>query len=150
MRLFEVMTQKVETVAPATPAADAWELMHRRRIRHLVVTRGGDILGVVSDRDLGGRAGARVRQGKNVAELMTPHAVTMGLEDTVRRAANLMRGRSIGCVPIAAGKRLVGIVTTSDLLTLLGRGVERPAQSVRRGLSYRAPHRKRHRTAGAW
>jgi CBS-domain-containing membrane protein len=32
-----------------------------------------------------------------------------------------MRGHVIGCLPIVDGKRLVGIVTTSDLLDMIGR-----------------------------
>jgi CBS domain-containing protein len=150
MRLFEVMTRHVETVLPATDATDAFELMRRKRIRHLVVMRGSDVVGVVSDRDLGGPAGARVRVGRNVAELMTRHAVTMTPTDTVRHAANVMRGRTIGCVPVVSGSQLVGIVTTSDLLALLGRGTARPAPPARRGLSHRAPHRKRNRAMGVW
>ena len=41
MRVFEVMTEGVTTM----PATEAWELMRRNRIHHLVVTRGRDIVG---------------------------------------------------------------------------------------------------------
>jgi acetoin utilization protein AcuB len=46
-------------------------------------------------------------------------------EMTLRQAANRMRGRSIGCLPVVEGDDLVGIVTTTDLLELLGRGLTR-------------------------
>jgi CBS domain-containing protein len=48
------------------------------------------------------------------------------------------------------GKRLVGIVTVSDLLELLGRGIDRPAKPARRGLHHRAPHRKGKGDFGIW
>jgi CBS domain-containing protein len=65
--------------------------------------------------------------------------------------ANLMRGRSIGCVVVTGNGRLAGIVTTSDLLELLGRGAIRPSPVGRRpALNHRAPHRKRNRAYGAW
>jgi len=151
MRMNEVMTEGVETVAPSMPAADAWELMRRKRIHHVVVTRGADVVGVLSDRDAGSRAGASVRSGRTVAELMTSHAVTLSPTDTVRKAANVMRGRTIGCLPITDTRgRLVGIVTVSDLLELLGRGVDRQAKPERPLATHRAPHRKRHSAYGVW
>jgi IMP dehydrogenase len=151
MRMNEVMTEGVQTVAPTMAAADAWELMRRKRIHHVVVTRGAEVIGVLSDRDAGSRAGATVRSGRMVAELMTSHAVTLTPEDTVRKAANLMRGRTIGCLPITDKRgRLVGIVTVSDLLELLGRGVDRAVKPERPIATHRGPHRKRHRSYGVW
>ena len=41
MRLNEIMTTRVVTVPAGAPAEDAWALMWRRRIRHLVVLDGG-------------------------------------------------------------------------------------------------------------
>jgi acetoin utilization protein AcuB len=87
---------------------------------------------VVSERDLGGRNGSALRAGKSVADLMTPRAVTADPRAPVRQAANLLRGRSIGCLPIVDGDRLVGIVTLTDLLDLIGRGYERPVERTRR------------------
>ena len=59
MRMSEVMTKGVQTVKPAMAAADAWELMRRKEIHHLVVMEGARIVGVLSDRDVGGRAALR-------------------------------------------------------------------------------------------
>jgi hypothetical protein len=42
------------------------------------------------------------------------------------------RGRSICCLPVVEKDRLVGIVTTTDLLDLIGRGAERPIPKTRR------------------
>ena len=85
-----------------------------------------------------------------VADLMTPDPVTVDAQATVRQAANLIRGRTIGCLPITEGDRVVGIVTVSDLLEVLGRGVDRPAKPERTTLSHRVPHRKQHRAFGKW
>lgn len=142
MRAAEVMTKKVQTVRPDLPAVEAWELMQRRGIHHLVVSEGSTVLGVLSDRDAGGRRGTSLRARSRVADLMTSAVVTVAPDATVRKIANLMRGRTIGCVPVMDGQRLVGIVTVSDLLQLLGRGTDRPAPPTRRGLHFRVPHRK--------
>lgn len=150
MRVAEVMTEGVQTVPPTLPAVDAWELMRRKDIRHLVVTAGSQVVGVLSDRDAGGRGGASIRARSTVADLMTAAVVTIEPRAPVRKAANLMRGRTIGCIPVTEGKRLVGIVTVSDLLALLGRGVDRPTKAVRRGLDHRVPHRKMNLPSGVW
>ncbi len=142
MRVAEVMTTGVQTIDPDAGAADAWELMRRKRIHHLVVAKGSRVMGILSDRDAGGRAGAEIRARSRVRDLMTASVVTVDPKATIRRTANLMRGRTIGCVPVVDGQRLVGIVTVSDLLELLGRGVARPARPARHGLHHRVPHRK--------
>jgi CBS domain-containing protein len=82
---------------------------------------------------------------------MTDRVVTVNARTTVRQAANLMRGRSIGCLVVASGNRPLGIVTVADLLTLIGRGAERPmATAQRRLVSHRVPHRKGNRAMGVW
>jgi acetoin utilization protein AcuB len=125
--------------------------MRLKGIHHLVVTDGGRLVGVLSDRDTGGRQGTAVRKNRTVGDLMTPGVVTVEPTTTVRRAANMMRGRSIGCLVVVSGKRVAGIVTVADLLTLLGDGGERGVEAVKRWtLKHRAPHRKRHSAAGAW
>jgi CBS domain-containing protein len=150
MRVNEVMTEGVQTVPPTMSAGEAWEVMRRQRIRHVVVTRGRDVVGVLSERDAGGRSGASVRAGKTVVDLMTSHVATVAPSDTIRSVANLMRGRTIGCVPVVDRGRLVGILTLSDLLEVLGRGIDRPNKPGRPIATHRVPHRKTARARAAW
>jgi len=148
MRVFEVMTEGVRTVPPSLPATEGWEVMRTEGIHHLVVTLDKRVVGVLSDRDAGGPRGAQLRAGAAVGVLMTRDVVTVQTSDTVGRAAKLMRGRTIGCVPVTDGKKLVGIVTTSDLLEVLGVGGNRRPKVERRTLSHRVPHKKQHLAAG--
>jgi CBS domain-containing protein len=150
MRVSELMTKRVHTIGPEVPANDAWELMRRRQIRHLVVMANSTIVGVLSDRDLGSRRGAGVRSDTTVADLMTRKVVTIGPTETIRAAANLMRGRTIGCLPVVERGRLAGVITVSDLLTLVGRGVDRPTPGTRAATHYRVAHRKQHQAPRAW
>jgi CBS domain-containing protein len=126
--------------------------MRLNRIHHLVVTKGQRVVGVLSDRDTGGRRGASVRANSTVADLMTAPAVTVEPATTVRQAANVMRGRSIGCLVVVQSRNAIGIVTVSDLLELVGRGLDRGVvRSKRWTLSHRVPHRKLKGTvARAW
>ena len=151
MRVQDVMSEGVKTISPTTAAEDAWNVMRLSRIHHLVVTKGQRVVGVLSDRDAGGRRGAAVRANNAVADLMTAPAVTVEPTVTVRQAANLMRGRSIGCLVVVKSARVVGIVTVSDLLELVGRGLDRGTVTTKRWtLKHRAPHRKSHRSTAAW
>lgn len=132
VRVQDLMSTDVQTISPSASAVEAWELMRRLGIHHLVVTEGRRLAGVISDRDAGGRKGAAVRRHANVADLMTPNVVTVPPDAPVRKAANLMRGRSIGCLVVTRGDRPIGIITVSDLLEAIGRGMERPVVATKR------------------
>jgi acetoin utilization protein AcuB len=142
MRLKEIMKKDVVTLGAEAPEDEAREQMRRNRIHHIVVIRGADVVGVVSDRDLAAfEPGTRIP--RTVGDLMTPAVATATSTTTVREAANMMRGRTIGCLPVIERGKLAGIVTTSDLLTLLGKGAERPvAVSKRWVMKGRGPRRK--------
>jgi acetoin utilization protein AcuB len=140
MRVGDVMTRNVETVSAAESAENALERMRTRRIHHFVVTRGAKAVGVVSSRDL--ESIGSFRQVQLVEEVMSSPAVTATPRMTLRQAANLLRGRTIGCLPVIDRRRVVGILTTTDLLDLLGRGVDRPSKGKRWVMKGRGPRRK--------
>jgi acetoin utilization protein AcuB len=120
MRLMEIMTTDVQAASPSEDAEKAFQRMRTQRIRHLVVLDGRRVVGVLSERDVGGARGRALRAGKTVGELMSDQAVTASPTTTVRQAANLLRARTIGCLPIVEDGK-PGIVTLTDLLELLGR-----------------------------
>lgn len=143
MRLVDIMETAVDTVEATAPAESAWQRMRLRRIRHLVVMNGRTVVGIISNRDLGGARGGDVREGRQVRDLMTPSVVSAAPVTTVRQAANLMRGRSIGCLPVVENGALRGIITATDLLELIGKGAERPSARAQRAVMRgRGPRRK--------
>lgn len=151
MRVFELMSEDVATIAPEAPAAAARQLMRTRGIHHLAVVRDGELLGVVSSHDVPDTATRSAKGGPPVGELMHAPAVTVGRSTPVAKAANLMRGRAIGSLIVTERGRVVGIVTVSDLLELVGRGAgHQPRRQARPVLKARVPHRKQHGAGGAW
>lgn len=133
MRLSDIMSSDVETISVRESAEVAWQRMRLNDFRHIIVLDGRDVVGIVSTRDLGGPHGESLRHNRQVKDLMTTDMATAGPSTTVREAANLLRGRSIGCLPVLDNNRLVGIVTISDLLELVGRGYERtPTENERK------------------
>jgi CBS domain-containing protein len=135
----EIMSAPVACIDATATGDAAWNEIRMQSSHHLVVKQGRDIVGIVSSRDLA--------QGRDrlVAELMTRDVVTADPETTVHKAANLLRGRYIGCLPIVDHGKLVGIVTTSDLLELLGRGAISPSPRAQRWtLKGRGPRKRPH------
>jgi acetoin utilization protein AcuB len=140
MRLQDIMSRDIKTVSSSTTVAQARIAMRLNGVHHLIVRDGKTIVGIVSQRDFGTRPSGT--EARAVADVMTANVVTAAPETTIRQAANLFRGRSIGCLPVVEGTEPVGIVTTTDLLDLIGRGAERPAaSSTRWTLSKRGPRR---------
>lgn len=138
MRIHDVMSKNVVSVAPTTEIAVARERLRTEEIDHLVVVEGKRVVGVVSGRDI-----LRVRDGRPVSEVMSRTVATIAPQATMRRAAGIMRGRAVGCLPVIDDGRLVGIVTTSDLLTALAKGEIHAAPPRERViLSKRGPRKR--------
>lgn len=150
MRIFEVMSEHVRTVPSTLGAAEAWGAMQTAGIHHLVVKDGSSVVGIVSEADLGGPHGAAIRAGRDVAHFMQRRFAAVEPDETVRKAANLMAGRGIGCLPVMQRGRLRGVVTISDMLALLGRGVDRPLHEQRPIANHRVPHRRAAVATGRW
>jgi acetoin utilization protein AcuB len=125
MQAAQAMTREVLAVPPELSLRVGWELMVDRRIRHLPVVTAGQLVGIVSDRDLllraswAGRRQVQLPEG-TLAEVMTPHPWTASVATTVSSLARLMVSTKIDALPILdTGGKLVGLVTSSDLLELL-------------------------------
>ena len=135
MRLQDIMSRGIKTTRPEASGAEAKNAMRTSGIRHLLVLNGREVVGIVSDRDLG-------TGSASVGDVMTRTVVTARPETTIRQAANLLRGHVIGCLVIVDETKPIGIVTTTDLLNLIGRGAERPIERSTRGtLRSRGPRR---------
>ncbi|MEO8054232.1 MAG: CBS domain-containing protein [Acidobacteriota bacterium] len=133
MKVRDIMSTKVQTIDMNEKAESAWNLMKWKRIHHVVVTDGpGQVVGVVSARDLGGQDREEARKVRPVAAMMTAYAVKAIPEMPVRQAANVMRGWNIGCLPVVEGGKLVGIVTVSDLLRIVAEGADKPAAAPKK------------------
>lgn len=132
MQLSEIMSSPVETIETGESAENAYRRMLSKGIHHLIVTRDGLPVGVLSARDLSGPRGVALRWAGTAEELMSPKVVFASPTTDVKEAANLLRGRNIGCLPVLEGRNVVGIVTITDLIELVASGFEgRAGQSPR-------------------
>lgn len=138
MRIQDVMSKNVISVPKDTTVAAARERLRAGEIEHLVVVEAKRVAGVVAKEDL-----AEAGDDTPLSAVMSRNAVTIEPSATLRHAAGIMRGRAIGCLPVVDDGRLVGIVTTSDLLTALAKGEIHPAPPADRIILRKRGPRKR-------
>jgi CBS domain-containing protein len=126
MRASGTMTRRVIVVPPELPLDAAWDILQRHHIRHLPVLAGGALVGILSDRDVLLHASVAedgdvaVPASTKVATAMTPAPYVCSPSTDVADLARLMLEHKLDAVPVVgAGERLVGLVTSSDLLSLL-------------------------------
>jgi CBS domain-containing protein len=126
-RVGALMTRNVTTLDRNDTMEIAADVMAARCLRHLPITDGGRVVGVVSERDLfrpglamalgyGSKARRMLLRGVAVKEVMSEPVVTVAPDASVRDAARLMLERRIGCLPVVDAGVLVGLVTETDLL----------------------------------
>ena len=119
MKVKELMrTRNLVSVRPDDELAVAAQIMRWAGVRHLPVLEGTEVVGVLTERDLlrhRAEAGGR-GEGDLVRSFMTRPAEVITPDEEVAAACGVMVARRIGCLPVVDGGRLVGIVTTTDLL----------------------------------
>jgi CBS domain-containing protein len=126
MRASRTMTRDVVIVPPELSLEAAWRMMSRMRVRHLPVVRAGALIGMLSDRDVLAR-GTRRDDGSLyvpldvvVGEVMTPTPIeTCEPSTDVHDLVRTMTEKKIDAVPVVKGLRLIGLVTSTDLMLLL-------------------------------
>ena len=128
----DVMRRRPVTIAPDASLARAVDLMRSKRIRHLpVLDAKRGLIGIVTDRDVQHAAllpalaahlswDPRRAKSPRVRDVMTWSVVTVPADAPLVQAGLLMVERRLGSLPVVDGRRLVGIVTTRDLLGALG------------------------------
>jgi acetoin utilization protein AcuB len=126
MKVADVMTRDPLTVSPAETIGQAEEIMTDNRFRQLPVVQDGELVGIVTDRDvrsfLSGslltNPEAREKAlNTKVREIMTTEPLTLSPEDDLQEAVELFIEEKIGGMPVVdETEGLVGIVTYVDLL----------------------------------
>jgi CBS domain-containing protein len=123
MQLKQVMTTRVEDIAPQANLQQAAEKMKSLDVGALPVCDQDKLLGMITDRDIAVRAVAEGRDPKatRVSDAMSPGAIWCYDDDDVREAARIMEEKQIRrLLVLDRNKRAVGIVSLGDIATRLG------------------------------
>jgi CBS domain-containing protein len=126
-RVRDIMETKLVTIPASERLSMVEDIMTLGRVRHMPVVQGGELVGVVSERDLlraslsvlSEHRDAERRMFLHVVEIsrvMSSPPVVIGPDATIREAALLMADRKIGCLPVVEANQLVGMITETDVL----------------------------------
>ena len=109
---------EVLTVDCATPVRDAIDLLAQRKIGALPVLRGGEVAGIMSERDVIYclRSDGASMLDWTVERIMTAPAITVALDTEIMSALSLMTRRRIRHLPVVEGGALLGLVSIGDLV----------------------------------
>ena len=106
------------SIEPEDPVLEAIRMMADRHVGALLVMRGTELAGIVSERDyarkvvLLGRASAQTP----VADIMSSPVLTVGPDSTVQHCMVLMTERRIRHLPVVHAGRVLGVVSIGDLV----------------------------------
>lgn len=118
----DVMTSQPLTIGRKEPLAVAHEMMREHAVRHLPVLEHGELVGVLSQRDLyflETIAGVDVGED-SVDDAMNQEAYAVAPGTPVTEVAAEMAKRKFGCAVVMERGRVAGIFTATDALRLLG------------------------------
>ncbi|MDH3220615.1 MAG: CBS domain-containing protein [Gammaproteobacteria bacterium] len=133
----EIMAREIKSISPDTVLPEAHQMMIRNNIRRLPVVDGDKLVGIVTLSDIQQASPSDATSLSvwelnyllaklTVKEIMTKSVVTIGEDDQVNKAANLMLSNKFGGIPVfSSAGVLVGMVTESDIFRLVAeRGID--------------------------
>ena len=116
--LLEDKGGAIHAIEPDKPVLDAIRLMAEKYIGALLVMKGSQLLGIVSERDyarkviLKGRSSAETP----VREIMSASVLTVAPGDSVNHCMKLMTDRRVRHLPVVDAGRVLGVVSIGDLV----------------------------------
>ncbi|MFH0784587.1 MAG: CBS domain-containing protein [Pseudomonadota bacterium] len=121
------MRTEVVTVAPSQTIAEAEKMLNGHKIRRLPVIEDGVLVGIVSPRDLekvmpsmldaeGVSEEEFIAANTEIRTVMTFSPITVEVDDTLVEAIRKMRHNKIDGLPVVEAKKLVGIISVTDVL----------------------------------
>lgn len=116
--LLETKGNAVYAIAPDTPVLDAIKQMAEKRVGALLVMRGDELIGVVSERDYARKVILQGHSSANtqVASIMASPALSVALDTSVAECMHLCTDSRVRHLPVLDGTRVIGVVSIGDLV----------------------------------
>lgn len=116
--LLESKGSKVFSIAPDAPVLEAIKHMAEHRVGALLVMRGDQLIGVVSERDYARKV---ILQGRSssqtaVSDIMSSTPLTVSPDTDVLDCMRLCTDSRIRHLPVVDGQSVVGVISIGDLV----------------------------------
>ena len=130
MLVEERMTSPAITIGPDVGVQDALAMMRRDKVRRYpVVDRHGNLLGIVSEKDLLNASPSEATtlsvweinyllSKLTIDKVMTKNVITITRDTPIEEAARIMADNKVGGLPVVDGHKVVGIVTETNLFRI--------------------------------
>lgn len=126
----QIMTKELVVLNPTQSLYDAEKLFNKHSIRHIPVVEGDRVVGVISRSDLLRISYADLNENEETVDsvvydmytlpqVMTRVPVTVESNTTIKEVAEILSKQSFHSIPVVEEGKLVGIVTTTDLINYL-------------------------------
>jgi len=131
MLVHERMSSHPVTITPDLPITEALRLMRDKQVRRLpVLDQEGNLIGIVSEKDLLYASPSPATSLSiyemhyllsqlRIQELMTKDVITVTPDTLLEEAARIMVDNKIGGLPVTEGRKLLGIITQTDIFEVL-------------------------------
>ena len=129
-RVEDFMSSPVKVITPDTSAEEALKLMLRYGYSGLPVVVDEKLVGIISRRDIG-RINEEKLKKMPVSYYMSKNPKTIPSEISIKEAEKIMIEKDYGRLPVVKSKKIVGILTRSDLLKALY-GIEKESSNSRK------------------
>ena len=135
--LLERKGSQVYSVTPDTPVLDAIRLMAEKHVGALLVMRGSELAGIVSERDyarkviLLGRASADTP----VRQIMTSPVITVKPAQTVNECMQVVTDQRIRHLPVVENGGVLGVISIGDLVKAVIESQQEQIEQLERYIS---------------
>lgn len=110
------MTRSVRAIDVRGDLGEALRMMGELAIHHLPVVQAGNLVGMVSDRDLRRELGRGRKEDYPLTEVMTTATVSVGPRMRLSEAVGRMLDSQVSSLPVLRDDELIGILTSADVL----------------------------------
>ena len=122
-----IMTQNVLSVTETDSLSSVVALFRKNKFRHLPVTRGNEVSGIISSTDMNRLSFGALFENQegadeaildmlSIPQVMSSRPEVVDEETPIREVAELLASREFHALPVVSGKELKGIVTTTDVI----------------------------------
>ena len=133
LEVGDVMSTYVTTVSPDETAVSAVRTMSANEVSSIVVVDNEKVVGILTETDILKRIAGLYNDfdKRSVVEIMSSPVETVSRDLPILEAAEILEKRSIKRLPVLENKRLVGIVTQTDIVrTMTSYGVWRDVADI--------------------